>query len=337
LGQILTAAELRAAGIDAYLVKPVKQSRLFDCLVNVMGKAAAESTFVRSNTPAVIAPDDATQRVRLHILLVEDNSINQKVALGQLQKLGYTADAVGNGLEALEALNQIPYDIIFMDCQMPEMDGYEASREIRRVERVEGGRCRWKTPVYIIAMTANAMQGDREKCLAAGMTDYVSKPVKATELQAALDRAKQSLADREEKAGSPHPLQKAPSEATESDKALGTEKDSPVDVERLIDISDGDPEQIRELIRLYRTQANEVIQKMETAIRLGSAKELELLAHKGLGISANCGMMAVVESFTKLQAMARTGELQEAEQLHVEAVKQLRRIERFLAEYVKSL
>jgi CheY-like chemotaxis protein len=126
LGQMLTSAELRAAGIDAYLVKPVKQSRLFDCLVNVMGRAAVENTFVRSATPAADSPA-AAPASRLRILLAEDNSINQKVALGQLQKLGHSADAVGNGLEALDALNQISYDVIFMDCQMPEMDGYEAS------------------------------------------------------------------------------------------------------------------------------------------------------------------------------------------------------------------
>jgi len=341
LGQILTMAELRAAGIDAYLVKPVKQSRLFDCLVNVMGKAAAENVFIKPAAPVAVTPKDH-HLTRLRILLAEDNSINQKVALGQLQKLGYTAEAVGNGLEATKALQQIAYDVIFMDCQMPEMDGYEATREIRRREQAGDGSCTWKAPVHIIAMTANAMQGDREKCLTAGMTDYVSKPVKAGELQAALDRARQALADRVDNAGSPNtsgavpdkPGAKAQPPAAEPDLEAGN---PPVEVARLVDISDGDAEQIRELVMLYRTQANEIVNSMEAAIRSGSAHELEQLAHKGLGISANCGMTAVVAAFKELQDLGRQGDLQAAEPAHAKAVKQLRRIERFLAAYIRSL
>jgi two-component system sensor histidine kinase/response regulator len=189
LGQTMTNDELKAAGIDAYLVKPVKQSRLFDTVVNVMGHAEAEKVFTR---PAPVQPevvrDPASPRIRL--LLAEDNRVNQKVALGQLKKLGQTADAVANGLEVLEALEEIPYDVIFMDCQMPEMDGYEATRMIRQREAESLQSGRFRPRIYIIAMTANAMQGDREKCLAAGMDDYVSKPVRLAELQEALDRWK---------------------------------------------------------------------------------------------------------------------------------------------------
>ena len=114
--------------------------------------------------------------------------MNQRVALGQLRKLGYTADAVANGLEVLEALRRIPYAIIFMDCQMPEMDGYEATRAIRQRERNPQEGCGWKSPVHIIAMTAGAMQASAEKCLLTGMNDYLSKPVRLPELEAALDR-----------------------------------------------------------------------------------------------------------------------------------------------------
>jgi CheY-like chemotaxis protein len=116
-------------------------------------------------------------------LIAEDNPVNRQVAAAQLKKLGYTADSVANGLEVLEALSRIPYDIILMDCQMPELDGYETTRQLRQL----GGH-----QPYIIAMTANAMQGDRDSCLAAGMDHYVSKPVRQSELKAALDAAPNS-------------------------------------------------------------------------------------------------------------------------------------------------
>ena len=195
IGQSFGPAELKATGIDAYLVKPVKQSRLYDCVVSAMGKAVAENATVKPavSASAVIRSEPSLPLEKVRILLAEDNIVNQKVAVAQLRNLGYQADAVANGLEVLEALKSLSYDLILMDCQMPEMDGYEATRAIRQREQSLEHPCPWKPPIYITAMTAHAMQGDHEKCLAVGMDDYLSKPVRLPELQAVLDRRKQTV------------------------------------------------------------------------------------------------------------------------------------------------
>ena len=167
-----------------------------------MRETAAENVFSKSavaaSVPIPSEPNPQLEKVR--ILLAEDSSIIQRVALGQLRKLRYRADTVANGLEVLEALQLVSYDIIFMDCQMPEMDGYEATREIRKREQSLENPCPWKSPVYIIALTANAMRGDSEKCLAMGMDDYLSKPVRLSELQAVLERAKLAIQNQIDRA-----------------------------------------------------------------------------------------------------------------------------------------
>ena len=168
-------------GIAAYLAKPIRQSALFECLANVVRTPdvhkPVESVVVMTKAPE-IENKPASNKL---ILIAEDNVVNQRVAIRQLRKLGYRADAVANGREVLEALARIPYDLVLMDCQMPEMDGYEATAAIRRHEEAPS-----RTPV--IAMTAHALEGDRARCLAAGMDDYVSKPVKPEELQRVLER-----------------------------------------------------------------------------------------------------------------------------------------------------
>ena len=192
MGHSLRSAELKQLGIEAYLVKPLKQSRLFDCLISRAPNRAATVGPVDGLYPiAVPFPDGSKiepEFKKARILLAEDNIINQRVALAQLRRLRYRADAVSNGLEVLEALPCVPYDVILMDCQMPEMDGYEAAQAIRQRENRSDSPCPWKTPMHIIALTANALQGEREKCLAAGMDDYLSKPVRPAELEAALER-----------------------------------------------------------------------------------------------------------------------------------------------------
>jgi len=178
--------ELKSAGADAHVIKPVKQSRLFDCLVTVLAAPATAPVPSKTSDRQPASPAAAVAGIarRERILLAEDNEVNKRVALAQLRGLGFTADAVSNGREALMALRNVPYDLIFMDCQMPEVDGYEATRRIREAERTK--QANWKVPVRIVAMTANALMGDCEKCLAAGMDDYLAKPVRKSDLHATL-------------------------------------------------------------------------------------------------------------------------------------------------------
>jgi PAS domain S-box-containing protein len=176
------AGTARSAGIAAYLTKPVRQAQLFDCLTTVVSNSVVQSTGASS---AKLITKHTLREVKKvsHklILLAEDNFVNQKVAVRQLQQLGFRADAVANGREVIEALGRIPYDLILMDCQMPEMDGYEATALIRQLE----GNAR-HTP--IVAMTAHALAGDREKSIAAGMDDHITKPVKREDLTKVLEK-----------------------------------------------------------------------------------------------------------------------------------------------------
>ncbi|MHB8520441.1 MAG: response regulator [Limisphaerales bacterium] len=288
LSQHQSADELRAAGIDAYLTKPVKQQRLCDCLLNVMGKAGrAPGARNRAGGGSEFSAPPAPSKAR--ILLAEDNRVNQMVANGQLQKLGYTADAAANGREALECAQRIPYDIIFMDCQMPEMDGYEAARQIRRHEAAApSGR----PPVHIIAMTANALQGDREKCVAAGMDDYLSKPVRLPELQKALERWQLKMA------APPEPAAIAP--VPEASGPLPA-----IDLERLNELTDRDPNRMRDLITLIRKESGTIFKELSQAVEEKSLDHIRQFAHKLSGSSSLCGMEPLADRLRQLEQNAR--------------------------------
>jgi CheY-like chemotaxis protein len=172
--------EVDADNLDfaAFLTKPLKPSALFDALASVFARNVVQS----KDEPVKLALDpEMAKRHPLKILLAEDNAVNQKVALRLLEQMGYRADVASNGIEAIESIERQKYDVILMDVQMPEMDGLEATRQIRKKEI--------RQP-FIVAMTANAMQGDREMCLEAGMNFYVAKPIRVPELVAALNLVK---------------------------------------------------------------------------------------------------------------------------------------------------
>lgn len=239
-------------------------------------------------------PVDACANSKVRVLLVEDYLINQEVAVRQLKNLGYSADVVGDGFAALKALELVRYDIVLMDCQMPRLDGYAATIEIRRRERLER-----HTP--IIAMTANAMRGDRERCMAAGMDDYLTKPIEVNDLKRVLEQWSPTcspLAVKNAATNSGASVQKTP---------------LPVDQKRLLDAV-GDAGRVPPVfVEFYRSQMADELKRLRLAIRSESAEEVTQISHGCAGMNANCGMLAVVAPLRELERMGRAGNLADAE------------------------
>ena len=177
----VSVEDAAAAGFAACLTTPIRQAQLLASVQSVLAESADAHSVNRQQGVTTDRPTETSARTDTQVLVAEDNAVNQKVAVLMLEKLGCTVDVVPNGREAVEAVTRHPYDIVLMDCQMPELDGFGATAEIRRLMGEE-------RRIPIIAMTANAMQGDRERCLAAGMDDYIAKPVKSQALSDALRR-----------------------------------------------------------------------------------------------------------------------------------------------------
>jgi two-component system, sensor histidine kinase and response regulator len=305
LGDQFSDDELAAAGVEGHLAKPIKQGRLHESLRALfrhpLSPPPQASAAVLQSAEPKVAP-----ALPLRILLAEDNPVNQKVALLQLKNLGYEADLAEDGAQALEMLERQPYDVILMDCQMPVMDGLAATRAIRRS---------YPQPVRIIAMTANAMQGDRERCLEAGMDAFLSKPVRAADLDRVLQECR--------------PLISPGGPALPPDLPEGPTV--PVNLERLTEITGRNTAMFQQIVHDYLEQAGEILSSMALAIEDRSATEVRELAHKLCGSSDSCGMQAIVPPLRRLEQLGRAGQFDQAHELHQDAVRQLNRIRRFLA------
>jgi len=276
-------------GISVYVHKPIRPAQLLDALYRAL------SVQMQREKKSPFAPSldvNFARRLPLRILLADDNPINQKVGASVLSKLGYRADVANNGLEVMQALEQRLYDVLFLDVQMPEMDGLECARQISQ---------RWnrdKRPV-IIAMTGNALMGDREKCLAAGMDDYISKPVRIAELQAALERWGPTKTHKFDTAIFRRP---ATGDTQMLDKSILTE---------LQDIPPtGGISMLRELIELYLNTAPARIAQI--AAHVSDPIKLTFHAHALKSISLNLGCKRVVELADRLEELGRAGTVQEA-------------------------
>ena len=317
--------EVRQAGIAASLTKPVRQSQLFDCLATVMrasGEAAAGE--LPSHTVLVSESEDGLGETNAgllpRILLAEDNAVNQEVAVQTLVKLGYRVDVANDGLEALEALSHTPYAVVLMDCQMPRMDGYETTANIRQHEGEEH-----LTP--IIAMTAHALQGEREKCLAVGMDDYISKPFQPEELGAVLER---------------WILQASP---TPEASAL-EETDDVEDTEDVIDRAvlanlrllqqEGKPSFLDHLIKVFLNDAPFRLATLREAIAREEAQAIEQQAHALMGSSASLGAHHMASVCAELETLARLGDLRHTQDMLTQLEDEFDRAREALAEELES-
>jgi CheY-like chemotaxis protein len=279
------------------LTRPVKMLQLGNVLVDALSTKDAKAS---QPTVQTSAEGDQGARTPLRILLAEDNRTNQEVALAILRHLGHTADVAVNGLEALEALRRQPYDLVFMDIQMPEMDGLETTRQIRKQWTGDRGP-------RIIAMTANAMEDDQDKCLTAGMDDYISKPITIGKLREALSRVS---------------IRSSDDEIEVSDTALET-----LDERVLADLGGmqaGDGLAAR-LVQIYFEDAPLQLKEVRDAIMCGDGEALMQAAHMLKGNSASLGGQRLAAFCAKLEQKGTSSKLGDAEPLLVQLESEFER------------
>jgi len=318
------------AAFASCLTKPLKPTQLFESLVRVVSGAARPAAKTPSG-PAKLDPKLAA-RLPLRVLLCDDNAINQKVALRLLQQMGYRPDVAGDGVEALAQLDRQSYDLIFMDVMMPEMDGLEATRQIRERQKDRAQFPNYKTPIIVIAMTASAMQGDREKCIAAGMDDYLAKPVRPEDVRKVIERWG-AIAGQTEASAAITPSSAIAPGGVAAPSA--TAEELPVDMERLNDFTDGNAESLRELITLYLQQTGTQIEQLEAAVAANQPQEVRRLAHSCAGASATCGMRRLVPLLRELEKQGYEGQLTNAAELSEGVVLEFARIREFLAPHLQ--
>ena len=284
-------------GINAFLLKPIKQSELLDAVSIAMG---IDRIGVGSDTRSA----DRVELPPLRILLAEDSLVNQKLAIGLLEKRGHTVVVANHGREALAALETETFDLILMDVQMPEMDGYDATVAIRADEKKTGQH------VPIIAMTARAMKGDRERCLEVGMDDYVSKPVRARQLDETMAVV----------------LGARLREKLEEGKQVTTH--GPVDWEDAMRSVDGDRELLADVVDAYLTESPILLQNIREAVEAAAPEQVERAAHTLKGPSRSLGGSRVFQCCWQLEQMGREGDLSKATEVLATLEKEM---ERFLA------
>jgi CheY-like chemotaxis protein len=290
-------------GFAAFLTKPIKQSQLYNVLVEVF---AGEPASARASKQQSFEYDhELGTRLPLRILLAEDMAVNQKLMQAMLGRMGYTAEFASNGLEVLKALQEKDYDIVLMDVQMPEMDGLEASRRVRKQFPAE------RQP-RIVALTANAMVEDREACREAGMDDYLSKPVQVKELQAALVRTGE-WASRERKRPEEKPQSPLPAVAAGTPGPAAADIIDPAMLADLKQLGGGNGvDIIKDLLNLFRNDVPPLLTALRAAVTAGDPQKLKESAHSLKGGAANLGAKTMAALCFELEKKGREGSVEGA-------------------------
>ncbi len=311
IGQTSDAKRMKELGCDAYLLKPIKQRLLFETILDIyrsndIKKIRAEAEKEKERK---LAEEQFKDNSNVKILLAEDNPINRKLAIKILNKANYNVDTVENGKEAIEALEKQKYDIVLMDVQMPEMDGYEATKAIRQSGKP------WAN-VPIIAMTAHAMQGDKEKCLQAGMDDYVTKPIKTEILFEVLRKWSNK-------------------NSSERKQDMSNENQTcPINVESALERCAGDREFLNEMLVEFLDIASQQLQQIADIIEEGNAEELAKKAHSLKGASANLGAEQVSAIALELEKAGKEGQLEGAKQLWEQLKEKVEQVEQYVKQTI---
>jgi CheY-like chemotaxis protein/HPt (histidine-containing phosphotransfer) domain-containing protein len=318
--------EMDTQGVEfaAFLHKPIKPSQLYNALLGLF--AGKEQVQPRLKADSAQFDAGLGQRLPLHLLLAEDNTVNQKLALRLLERMGYRADVAANGLEVLEAVRRQRYDVILMDVQMPEMDGLEATRAIHQSVDAE------QRP-RIIAMTANAMQGDREECLAVGMDDYLTKPIQVQALQQALERAGEWVRRRTTPLQAPHSLSEPVSPPLDNegqDEAMPAL--DPVVLAELRQFQgEGEPDIMQELAAAFTIETPRLLEAMRRAVTEKQPESLRRAAHNLKGSSSNLGAHTLAALSAELEAIGKQGIVEGAAELITRVEREYLRVCQALA------
>jgi len=323
LGVVQDLQHLRKLGFAECVTKPIMQSSLLEAL-QIMTSGDSSGRPQQRLGRKDVAQVDAIPRTAhkgARILLAEDNEINQQVAQEVLSYAGYQCDTVNDGKQAVEAVKATHYDVVLMDCQMPEMDGFEATRHIRDRERI---MVQDASPIPIIALTANAFKGEQERCLAAGMTDYLSKPFDPMKLvrtiEGYLDRAKQSEVvpqlgpvSRETTAAEVLNLIAAKTEPRFAEVREHDALTAVVDFESLLKRCLGNRDLPKKLLAKFHARLPEELNQIASAVTAGDSALVASLAHRLKGAAANLSAEPLREVAAKLEELGRGGDLQDAE------------------------